>query len=463
MADGIGQADTSSYAKAPLPVSMLDTVGKLNALDQQKLNINQSKLDQANQGLTYLTRAMTSLGPNATKDQYKEIGAQMVQSGLVPENMLHIWNDRVDAAPDSPTFFKQTLAATADHQMQLKLGTGTDTNQSDNSTTYQGKTDPLTGGFTPATQAPLQVPPTQPNVNNQPTLPNGQPNPAYMQPGIVGSGSPGFTPAGRGLPVQGAAPTPVAAAPIASPRMPVQQPSIGSPAASGLPGTVNAIPVDRTKVAGNSPIVTGPPPNFDVGQKMFQQDQLSATGKATSLKPLEEAYDLAKSVATGPGTETLNKARAYLANAGLIKADEKNPTVIYQMLNKNLAQFIDKTGSRSDADLAVKESGNANAKTQLQPALMHMVQKIIGRERIEMARPQAFEGSDYQNYGKHSASFPTSQDERAYSIDKMPAAEARQLYSNMRAKALAGNPEGIKFLKSLSTAKKTGVISGLGQ
>lgn len=464
----IGSADVSSYPKAPLPVqNPLDVASKINSYQQQNLAINQAQMDQANQGLTYLARAVSSLGPNATEAQYRAAGDQVTrQLGLPPEKTA-IWNEQVDAAKgpdgkfDSQGFFKHAMSQIASHGEILNIQTGTPVEVNDNANHYFAKRDPITGAASGGNSLPVQVPPTQPNVNNQPII-NGKPNPAYMQPGIVGASAPaGFTPVAppaRRLPVQ-----PLQPGPVANPAIVGNSSNFGgNVVGANVEPPTNAATGAAIQSAAK-PIVTGPPPNFDVGQKLYARDQDAATSKATSLKPLEEAYDLAKTVATGAGTEPLNKARAYLANAGLIKADEKSPTVIYQMLNKNLAQFIDKTGSRSDADLAVKESGNANAKTQLQPALLHMVQKIIGRERIEIARPQAFEGADYQNYGKHSASFPTSQDERAYSLDKMPPDEAKQLYSTMRTKALAGDPEGIKFIQSLVTAKKANLVTGLGK
>jgi hypothetical protein len=474
----IGSVDTSSYPKATMQVSPLDLAQKLGNIQQQSLNISQSKLDLMNHQFSLMNAELSSMSddPKITKEQAAARLNKFADTFSLPDPVRQHMMGELAAAPSVKSFSDNALRRGMDVQQKINRQYGSNSTQQDNTNIYQGVTaSPAAGGgFTPSTQMPIQPPPTQPNVNNQPTLPNGQPNPAYMQPGIVGAaGPPGVVPA----------------APVAAPRMPVQQPTLPvqrPPAAVPGPITNPAIrgpstnfsppgmpPGSTTRVTGATvqpppSIVTGPPANFEVGQKLYAQDQASSTAKATSLKPLEEAYDLAKNVATGSGTESLNKARAYLANIGLIKADEKNPTVIYQMLNKNLAQFIDKTGSRSDADLAVKESGNANAKTQLQPALLHMVQKIIGRERIEIARPQAFEGADYQNYGKHSALFPTSQDERAYSIDKMEPQAAKALYADMRNKALNGKTpaeqaEGAKFLRSLSVAKKTGQVSGLGQ
>lgn len=448
-------ADTSSYPKPGLPVSPLDIAQKFGNLQQQKLQIDQSKLDQANQALGYMTRAMGSLGPDASKDDYEKVGQNAVDMGLVPQNMLSIYTQRLQAAPTAKDFFNEFITAAQGHQEQINYHLGQP------GVVSNGQTDtPVATSVKPGFgQRPIglpvqqQPPPTAiGNVNGQPTALGAQP--PQLAPGTVAQPTP--------LPVQ--RPGGLPAGPITSPALQGQSSNFGGnvvaanvePTTNAATGAPQANPQPRGYAAG-------PPPNFEVGQKMYAVDQANATSKATALKPLEEAYDLAKSVSTGPGTETLNKARSYLVNAGVIKADQTSPTVIYAELNKNLAQFVDKNGSRSDADLAVKESGNANAKTQVQPALLHMVQKIIGRERIEIARPQAFGSSDYQNYGKHSASFPTSQDERAYSIDKLPPDEAKRLYADMRTKALAGNAEGIKFMKSLATAKKTNQVTGLGQ
>jgi hypothetical protein len=305
---------------------------------------------------------------------------------------------------------------------------------------YQGVRDQRTGAFKAATKLPAQLAP-------------GTPFYIGGQAKILGPAGPeGVQPAGRALPVAvpdaAGSTAPIVPKPVRS--LPVE------PRVSGPTGPT----IRRTDMEAGAP--AGPAP----GVESRISSGLNAAAKATALKPLEEALDLGRQLSkTGVGTPTFNDIRARLTNLGIISADEKNPAVIYQMLNKNLAQFVDKNGSRSDADLAIKESSNANAKTQLQSALTHMVQKIIGRERIEIARPGAFEGSDYSKYGKHSSEFPTSQDERAYTIDKMAPEDARQLYIEMKNNALnatgAKKEEGIRFLKSLSTAKKLRLINGI--
>ena len=453
--------DVSSYNR-PEP-SLLDNVQKFQAVENNRLQISQQKLDQANQANSYMIRAMGSLGPNASKEDYFKAAQGAVDRGLVPQEHLEKFTNELRSAPNGTDFYKRFMSSAMDLEKQIQLHTGVRAEKNDNAVMYQGKEDVLTGGFKSATQAPIQLAPTQPIK-----LPGNRP-------GIVGpAGEPGFRPS------VSAVSEPPMVAPAASPlpqpsrigrtgnlARAVEPPSASAPTTGPTGDTVSHGTEfnNRFKAAFPNAVETGPGPLLEPGVKMFSADQASATAKATALKPLEEAYDLAKLVKTGAGTENLNRARDYLSNLGLIPQNEKSPNVIYAMLNKNLAQFVDKNGSRSDADLAIKESSNANAKTQVQPALLHMVQKIIGREKIEIARPGSFDNQDHSKYGEHASRFPSSQDERAYTIDKIPSDDARQLYIEMKNKAVNGKgaekQEGIKFLKSLSNAKRLGLINGI--
>src|SRR6266403_5527471 len=112
------EADTSSY-KQPLPVSPLDVAGKIGGLQSQALGINQQKLDQANQGLTYMTRAMGALGPNASKEDYIKAADTAVQMGLVPAQQLNVFKQRAMAAPTSQSFYNEFMTTAAQHQQQI--------------------------------------------------------------------------------------------------------------------------------------------------------------------------------------------------------------------------------------------------------------------------------------------------------------------------------------------------------
>lgn len=465
----MAEIDTSFYPKAALPVSPLaqarDIANTRSAIQgniSNDISIDKQKLDLMNTQFGLMNQELSTMidNPNLTKQQAAERLNRFSKTLKLPPEAVNHMMEELNAAPSVKAFSENALRRGMDTQQRINQQYGVPETQNSGAVQYQGVRDQRTGAFKPATQMAVQ-----PAVGS-PYYEGGQAK-------TLGPAGPeGVQPAGRALPVEappGAGSTaPLVPKPVRS--LPVE------PRVSGPTGpTIRREDMEAGAPAGPAPGMSGrmsggfnaaPPPNFETGQKQYATDQSSATAKATALKPLEEALDLGRQLSkTGVGTPMFNDIRARLTNLGVISADEKNPAVIYQMLNKNLAQFVDKNGSRSDADLAIKESSNANAKTQLQPALTHMVQKIIGRERIEIARPGAFEGSDYSKYGKHSSEFPTGQDERAYAIDKMNPEDARQLYIEMKNNALNGSgakkEEGIKFLKSLSTAKKLRLINGI--
>jgi len=462
------EADVSSYNQA-LPVSPLEMAGKIGSLQQQSqqiqsgaINIDKQKLDLMNTQFGLMNQELSTMidDPNITKQQAAERLNRFSKTLKLPPEAVNHMMEELNAAPSVKAFSENALRRGMDTQQRINQQYGAPETVDSGAVKYQGVRDQRTGAFKAATKLPAQLAPGTPFYEG------GQAK-------ILGPAGPeGVQPAGRALPV--AAPdaagstAPIVPKPVRS--LPVE-PRVSGPTGPTIRRTdmeagAPAGPAPGMEARKSSGFNAAPPPNFETGQKQYATDQSSATAKATALKPLEEALDLGRQLSkTGVGTPTFNDIRARLTNLGVISADEKNPAVIYQMLNKNLAQFVDKNGSRSDADLAIKESSNANAKTQLQPALTHMVQKIIGRERIEIARPGAFEGSDYSKYGKHSSEFPTSQDERAYAIDKMAPEDARQLYIEMKNNALnatgAKKEEGIRFLKSLSTAKKLRLINGI--
>lgn len=463
------EADTSSYNQS-LPVSPLEIASKVGSLQQQQqqiqsgaISIDKQKLDLMNTQFGLMNQELSTMidDPSITKPQAAERLNRFAKTLKLPPEAVSHMMEELNAAPSVKAFSENALRRGMDTQQRINQQYGTTETQNDNATVYQGVRAPASkgGGFVPATQMAAQPAPGAEyfDEGQRRTLGPAAPEGVRRAGGLPVAAPPG---AGSTSPI---VPKPVRSLPV--------EPRVSGPTGD----TIRRTDMEAGAPAGPAPGMearkaagfnAAPPPNFETGQKQYATDQSSATAKATALKPLEEALDLGRQLSkTGVGTPLFNDIRARATNAGLISADEKNPAVIYQMLNKSIAQYVDKNGSRSDADLALKESSNPNAKTQLQPALVHIAQKIIGRDRIEIARPGAFEGSDYSKYGKHSSEFPTSQDERAYAIDKMAPEDARQLYIEMKNNALnatgAKKEEGIRFLKSLSTAKKLRLINGI--
>lgn len=447
MADATGATvDTSSYPKGQLPVSPLDLAGKLGAIQQQKLSIDQAKLDQANQGLTYLARAVSALGPNATEDQYRQAGDQVTrQLGLPPEKTA-IWNEQVDAAKtpdgkfDSQGFFKHAMSQIASHSEILKLQTGTDADKNDNSVNYQGKVDPLTGGFKPATGMPVQIPPGTVGYDTN----NKQ---QFQQP----SGPSGVVPVPQrrpGLPVQ----------PINPPAAPA--------AVSGATGpTVDQTPNTPTTFNNRmAPLAAGPDPLFSEGKEAYTRDQLSASARSQAIKPAIDALKLMPGLSTGPGTSQYTDLVAAAKAWGIVDTKAENdPTVLRQEIEKKLAQYVGSSpiGQRSDAAQTLAEAGSPNPKKQILPALQSLTRDAVALDRVNILKPQAFNGSDYQNYIKHQGTFPQGIDQKALTLDMLPEKEREDLVKKMANQYKNGNAAekraANKFLDTFTLATKKGI------
>lgn len=452
----MAEVDVSSYPKPALPVSPLEIAGKVGSLEQQKLAIDQAKLDQANQALGYMTRAMGSLGPNATIDQYIGAAANAVKMGLVPENMLSVFVERAKSAPNSQEFYKQFMTAAADQQQQLAIHTGVNAEKSSGAVNYQGKTDVLTGGFKPATQMPVQPPPGTPFYEGGQAKTLGPAGPEGVQP------------AQRGLPVApSVAPgstAPMVPKPVRS--LPVERPVSGPTGPTIRRYDLEAEkPIGSMKERMDSAFNAAPPPMFEEGKRNLNEAQLRASGLNQTNKPAIQALDVLKNVklSTGPGTAQINDLMAGLKAFGLVDTKlENDPTAARQELEKKLAQFVGNSpiAGRSDAAQTLAEAGSPNPKKQILPALIKLTRDAVALNRVEAAKALTFKGNDYTKVNEHFANFPQSVDERAFELDLMEPKERDSLVKKMALQYKNGNAkekrDAEKFLNSLQMSKQLG-------
>lgn len=430
--------DTSSYPKAALPVSPLDIAGKLGSLQQQKLSIDQAKLDQANQGLTYMTRAMGALGPDAPKEAYVKAAAQAVQMGLVPANQLQVFEEKAASAKSSKDFYNEFMTTAADHQQQINYHIGQNKDLNDGSQVYSGRQIPVSkgGGFVPATQMPVQIPPGTTNYDEN--------NQAVLTP-----------PAG---------PSGVIPVPRTRPSLPAERPISG---ATG-PTIDRTAEVPTTLANRLEPLKAGPSPLFPQGSKAYTEDQLLASNRAQAIKPAIQALKLMPGLATGPGTGQFNDLVAAAKAWGIVDTKAENdPTVLRQEIEKKLAQYVggNPIGQRSDAAQTLAEAGSPNPKKQILPALINLTRDAVALDRVQILKPNAFKGTDYQNYIKHSGNFPQSVDEKALTLDLLPTTEREALVKKMvtKYKNDPKNAEANKFLNTVKLAKEHGFYESSGE
>jgi hypothetical protein len=112
---------------------------------------------------------------------------------------------------------------------------------------------------------------------------------------------------------------------------------------------------------------------------------------------------------------------------------------------------------RSDAAQTLAEAGSPNPKKQISQALQALTRDAIALDRVNILKPQAFKGTDYQNYIKHSGTFPAGIDEKALTLDLLPEKERSALVTKMAAAYKNGTAsekaKAEKFLATLQMAK----------
>lgn len=434
--------DTSSYPKAALPVaqSPLDIASKLGNLQSQQLGISQQKLDQTNQALTYMTRAMGSVGPEGTKKQYFDVAQNAVNMGLVPQQMLNTYAQRLEAAPTPQAFYNEAMTAMATHKEQLDYQLGQQGSLNNGQTIQPTLSSPKPGfGGVRSSGMPIQVepPPTAPVVNpetGQQGMFGGQNLP--LAPGRVRS--PGALPVGPIPGVQG------------------QSNNFGG----NVVGATAEAPTPAMTPKGPA---TAAPVMFNEGVKQYTEDQNLSTAKLTAIKPALQALPLLEGLTTGIGTDTYNKALAGLSNLGFLSPGMTDKVKVRQEVEKKLAQYVgsNPVGQRSDAAQTLAEAGSPSPKVQINPALIKLTKDAIILDRVQAARAGAFEGQDYSKYGQHRSTFPARVDERAFGLDLMDPKERNNLLEEMKKKR--NTFEGKKFWNTLQMVDKQGLINTTGQ
>ena len=149
---------------------------------------------------------------------------------------------------------------------------------------------------------------------------------------------------------------------------------------------------------------------------------------------------------------------------GLVNIKEdSDPTVLRQELEKKLAQYVGNSpiAARSDASQILAEAGSPNPKKQILPALQNLTRDAIALDRVQILKPNAFKGSDYQNYIKHEGNFPQSIDEKALALDLMDDKERNSLVTKMQRDYEKGDAaakkKAVRFFETLKLAKEARV------
>lgn len=456
----MAEVDVSSYPKATMPVSPLDVAGKLGGLQQQNqqiqsgaIQIDKQKLDLVTQQFGIMNNELAGLANgNYTKEQAAGRLNTIAKTLNLPPPVVQHMTDELNASPDVKTFAKTAITRGMQTMEKVQQLYGQNATIQDNKTIYGGvQQSPMQGGgFQTVNKAPLQLPVGTPGFNEN----NEQ---VFEQP----AGPSGVVPAARPAPAARAMPV----APLAPTTTGPTGPTVET---TGAPGSPPATFAERTDAAFPKPLKAGPSPLFPEGKEAYSKDQLSASGRAQSIKPAIQALKLMPGLSSGPGTGQFNDLVAAAKAWGIVDTKAENdPTVLRQEIEKKLAQYVGSSdiGKRSDAAQTLAEAGSPNPKKQIMPALQALTRDAIALDRVNILKPQAFKGSDYQNYIKHQGTFPQNIDEKALTLDMLPEKERNSLVTKMAKQYRDGDAGqkqiANKFLTTLQLAKEHGIYEGM--
>lgn len=435
------EADTSSYNQ-PLPVSPLEIAKQIGGLQQQQqqiqsgaLTISKQKLDLVNTQFGLMNKELSILADDLsiTKPKAAERLSTFAKThGFPPEVSSHMLGE-LDSAPDVETFAKTALKRGLDNQAFINNTYGAGATQNDNRVNRSGmQTGPLSttpGAFVPQTETPVQVPPTQPNVDPNRNLPNGQPNPNYLQPGIVGPAGPSGV-----VPVPRARPMPVA---------PLQAPA----AASGPTGPTQQTGFDfKQRFAGEPRIVTGASPGTaaaigavsEQSGKDFASDLTRAKNLQSDLYPAERALEIVKELGPqgfGPGTEGLNTVKSAIAT-WLPNVDQKTIDGVsnFEQARKYLTQIARASGATGTNDqLAAAFEANPSVKMN-SASIENVLKSVIALRKMQAAQTLMAANANIppEQYSQWIAKNQNQFDARAFAVDMMDDKAKAKLYDSLK-------------------------------
>lgn len=481
--------DFSSYPKPVQPKSLMDNLKDINTVESQEIAIDKQKLDLLHQRFGHLAQGLTQLSadPNLNEDKIRKYATDMVKLGYVPNDMAAKFISTLTPTQGMPP----TQAAAALKQNLLGIMQQIQTNQEaiglhyggvrdldDSSATYTGiQRSPVQGGqFVPTTITPHQLPPTTPQVNNDPNSPD------YLQPGYVGpSGRAGPRPLSNSVapplpddvisdPSQGnltgrSAPTPVPARTL---RNAVTGPTGPTIRRFDLEDNVEkpASFNDRFGSAFPNRVVTGASPGvaaaIETVGAQSGKDLASARTRANTFRddiyPIEASLKALHELGPqgiGPGTSQLNDIKRFIVT-WLPNVDPKlvEQESNFGQLGKYLTQIARRSGNTGTND-QLAASFEANPNTKMSTATVDTVLKsILALRKMEHAQTLLFEKSGLRpdQYSQWVAKNQNVFDPRAFGFSDMDKKAREKVIKSL-------TPEQRKkFEYSLHFANEAGLI-----
>jgi hypothetical protein len=475
----MAEVDISSYPKPSAPVPLIDQVQKLGALQQQQqqiesggLTIEKQKLDLVNQRFGEMAKGFTSLiaKPDLNEDDVRKYVQNQVKLGYVPPEMAAQTISTLPPTqglpgPQAAQVLKTALQQHLDHAQTtldaINSHFGTPSSQQDSSNIYQGVTkSPMQGGgFVPATQTPIQLPPTTPTQNLNPA------SPGYGQGGYIGPAAP-----------PGPRPFSANVAPPQAATDMVNDPSQGNLTGSRTTGPTGPTVAQGTEFnnrfsaayggRGFVPATVSPGAASAISEvatqsgKDYATDLRRATNFKADLYPAERALELVKELGpqgVGPGTEALNGIKSAMVT-WLPNVDPKIIQGVsnFEEARKYLVQTARTSGNTGTNDqLAASFEANPSVKLS-QATTENVLKSVIALKKLDAAQTLLFRQTGLQpdQYTKWRSANQNVLDPRAFGFDMMDNNAKKALVEQLKKDPKAYK----KFEDSLTFAHNSELI-----
>ena len=470
-------ADTSSYLKpAPLPAqkSLLDQVQQYQAIDSGYNTIEKQKLDLFNQRFKELSKGFDGLiaDKDLNEDKIRKYVTDQVKLGYIPPEMAAQTISQLPLNADANTLRKH-LEMNLQHAQTtmeaLNYNFGSNVTVSDGATNTQGvmASPAKGGGFTPATQQNLQLPPGTSNVDDKGQRGYlGPAGPAGTRPARMAVEAPPPVAAAPAAPSP--SPAPLQAGPVNNPAIPGQSSNFGGRVLSANvepPATI----ANRIDAAFPKRVVTDLGPGVSDARaavtsqsgKQFADDLARARNFKQDLYPAEAALKGVQELGTrevGPGTPALNDLKSaiitWLPNAD---KDTINKVGTFQETRKYLSQIARTSGNTGTNDqLAAAFEANPSI-TMSKAATENVLKSVIALRKMQHAQTllAESEGVKPEEYSKWVAKNQNNFDARAFGFDIMSGEAKKKLATELKK-----DPEALKkFEYSLQFAHDADLIA----
>lgn len=475
----MAEINTDSYLKpAALPQqkSLLDQVGQFQQLEAGKNVIEKQKLDLVNQRFKELSKGFVGLiaDKDLNEDKIRKYVTDQVKLGYIPPEMAAQIISQLPLNADANTLRKH-LEMNLQHAQTtmeaLNYNFGSNATVSDGATNTQGvmASPAKGGGFTPATQQNLQLPPGIPNVDDKGQRGYlGPVGPAGTRPARMAVEAPPPVAAAPAAPSP--SPAPLQAGPVNNPAIPGQSSNFGGRVLSANvePPAPPASVSNRIDAAFPQRVVTDLAPGVMEARqavtsqsgKQFADDLTKARNFKQDLYPAQAALAGIKELGTqevGPGTPAFNDLKSaiitWLPNADKA-AIEKVGT--FQETRKYLSQIARTSGNTGTNDqLAAAFEANPSI-TMSKAATENVLKSVISLRKMQHAQVLLAEkeGVKPEDYSKWIAKNQNTLDARAFGFDMMSNEAKQKLVAELKK-----DPKALKrFENSLQFAHDADLI-----